>query len=101
MEQLDSIAYEFSAFVRGEAEALTEFSFVISKPRDSGEGDSVCAIACPFLRAEPFQIYGGDDDQALELSLRFIEVNLEHRNLKLVNERGQPVELPPLSIEDS
>jgi hypothetical protein len=96
MEQLGPIACEFSAFVRREDGSPAEFSFAISHPRDSGEGDSVCSVFCPFLRTKPYQIYGVDHEQALQLSRRFIEINLECRNLALVDAQGQPLELPPV-----
>lgn len=94
MEQLEPISYRFSAFVRSEDGSLTEFSLAISSPRDSGEGDSVCTVFCPFLRAKPVQIYGIDHEQALQLARRYIEINLECDNLTLVDSDGNSVGLP-------
>jgi len=100
MEQLNSVIYRFSALARGEDGSRKEFSVEISVPEDSGEGDSVCQLSCPFLRAEPFSIYGVDHEQALELSRRFVEASLEHMNVRLVDADGRTVRLPPVPAAD-
>lgn len=96
MEQLKSVAYRFSAFARAADGTLTEFCVAISPPEARGEGDSFCHILCPFLRAKPFTIYGVDHEQALDLSRRFVELSLEHREVELVDADGRPVPLPPV-----
>ena len=96
MEQLKSVVYRVSAFVRREDGLREEFSMEISAPEDSGEGDSVCQLSCPFLRAKPFSIFGVDHQQALDLSRRFVEANFEHMNACLVDAGGKPVQLPPV-----
>ena len=70
-------------------------------PEDSGEGDSVCQLACPFLPAKPFSIFGVDHEQALELSRRFVEASLEHMNACLVDADGKPLSLPPVPATDA
>lgn len=77
----------------GEQAALT---VAIAAPEESGLGDSICRGYCSFLDATPFTIYGVDHQQALELSRRFIESNLEHMNAYLVDAEGRRVELPPV-----
>jgi hypothetical protein len=88
--------YSFSAVVRGEDGTEHPFHVEIAAPEDTGEGDSVCMVSCPFLRAKPFSIFGVDHAQAVELSRRFIEINLEHLAGHLVDADGAPVELPPV-----
>ena len=96
MEQLKSVVYRFSAFVRREDGSRVEFSMEIFAPEDSGEADSVCQLSCPFLRAKPFSIFGVDHQQALDLSRRFVESNFEQMNACLVDADGKPVQLPPV-----
>ena len=96
MEQLKSVVYRFSGHVRLEDGSLEALSMEIFAPEDSGEGDSVCQLSCPFLRAKPVSIYGVDHQQALELSRRFVESNLEHMNATLVDADGKTLELPPV-----
>ena len=96
MEQLKSVVYRFSAFVRREEGSREEFSVEICAPEFSEFGDSVCRLLCHFLREKPFWIYGVDHDQALELSRRFVEANFEHMNACLVDADGEPVQLPPV-----
>ncbi|MDP6428602.1 MAG: hypothetical protein QGH73_00745 [Rhodospirillales bacterium] len=95
MEQLESIIYRFSAFACNEDGIRDDFSVAVSAPEFSGEGDSFCLMSCPFLRAKPFTIYGVDHEQALELSLRFVEISLGHMNAHLVDGDGNDVQLPP------
>jgi len=96
MEQLKSSVYRFSGFVRLEDGSREALSMEIFAPEDSGEGDSVCRLTCPFLRAQPFAIFGVDHAQALELSRRFVEASLEHMNATLVDADGKTIELPPV-----
>jgi len=96
MERLRPIIYRVSAFARREDGTVQPFLAEVSAPEDTGKGDSVCSVSCPYLRAKPFSIYGIDDKQAIELSRRFIESNLEHMNVCLVDADGSPVELPPV-----
>lgn len=93
---LEPNAFEFSAFVRREDGSLAAFSAALSEARDSGEDEAVCSVACPYLRAQPFEIYAVDRDQALELAHSFIETSLKDRNLILVDQAGRPIEVPPL-----
>lgn len=94
MEQLKPVVYRFSAFACLEDGSREEASIEIFAPEDSGEGDSVCALSCLFLRTRPFSIYGVDDQQALDLSRRFVEASLEHMNARLVDVDGKPIALP-------
>lgn len=97
MEPLDSISYRFSAFARREDGTLTAFDVAIACPRVDSDGISGCKVYIPFLRAKPFEIFGIDDDQALELSHRFILSMTEAQDFEVVDEDGVPVALPPLS----
>jgi hypothetical protein len=96
MEQLENIVYRFTGFVRTKDGTTEAISVAISAPRYSGKGDSVCLLFYPFLRAKPFSIYGVDHDQALELSRRFVEADLENADARLVDDSGSSVELPPV-----
>ena len=96
MEQLKSVVYRFSGRVRLEDGSLEALSMEIFAPEDSGEGDSVCQLVCPFLRAKPFSIYGVDHAQALELSCHFVETSLKYMNATLVDADGKTIELPPV-----
>ena len=96
MEQLDQPVYRFDGFARRENGTIEPISIAIFAPKDSGKGDSVCLLCCPFLRAKPFSIHGVDHDQALELSRRYIEWDLGYMNACLVDADGEPVELPPV-----
>jgi hypothetical protein len=96
MEQLDSPAYQFSAFANDADGRRTEFYVAISAPESRPKGDSFCRVACPFFRKKPFTIYGVDHEQAIELSRRFVELTLEHMNAQLVDAGGNVVELPPV-----
>ena len=89
--------YSFSAFVRSKEGTVHPFLVKISAPEDSGKGDSVCSVSCPFLRAKPFSIFGVDHTQAIELSCRFIEANLEHLDACLLDANGRSIDLPPVS----
>lgn len=73
---------------------MLPLSVAISAPADSGRGDSVCRLLCPLLGAKPISIYGVNHDQALELSRRFVELGLEHKDLALVDAEGRPAVLP-------
>lgn len=101
MEQLKSVVYRFSAFARREDGSREEFAMEISALEDSGKGYSVCHLSCPFLRSKPYSIHGVDHRQALELSRRFVEINLEHMNACLVDADGEPMELPPIPAAGS
>jgi hypothetical protein len=96
MQQLKPVIYRVSAFARSGDGAVQPFLVEISAPEDTGEGDSVCSVSCPYLRAKPFSIFGVDHRQALELSRRFIVSNLDHMNVCLADADGNPVELPPV-----
>lgn len=97
MEQLGPVIYSFSAFVRSKDGTVHPFLVEISAPQDSGKGDSLCSVSCPFLRTKPFSVFGIDHTQAVELSRRFVEANLEHMNARLLEADGRPVELPPVT----
>jgi hypothetical protein len=96
MEQLDQPVYQFDGFVRSEKGTIEPISIAVFAPTDSGKGDSVCLLCCPFLRTKPFSIYGVDHDQALELSRRYVEMHMEYMNACIVDADGKPVELPPV-----
>jgi hypothetical protein len=100
MEQLKPVVYRFSGFACLEDGSREELSVEISAPEDSGEGDSVCALSCPFLRTRPFSIFGVDRQQALELSRRFVEASLDHMNARLVDADGKTIALPPVPTLD-
>ena len=96
MEQLGPIIYRVAAFARSEDGTVQPFVAEVSAPEDSGKGDSVCAVSCPYLRAKPFSIYGVDHSQAVELSRWFIERSLADMSVGLVDSEGEPTALPPL-----
>ncbi len=100
MEQLEQPIYRYTGFVRSENGAIEPVSIAIFAPTDSGRGDSVCRLCCPFLRTKPFSIYGVDHDQALELSRRYVEMDLEYMNASIVNADGTPIELPAVPKAD-
>lgn len=99
MEQLDAAIYRFACFVRSKDGIRHPLTVAISAPAESGEDDSVCLLSCPFLRTKPFSIYGVDHNQALELSIRFVETSLEHMNATLVDADGNAIELPAAPTE--
>jgi hypothetical protein len=90
--------FRVSAFVREEDGKVLPFLVEVSAPQDSGKGDSFCTVSCPFLRAKPFSIFGVDHAQAVERSRRFVELNLEHMNVDLIDANGDSIELPPMSV---
>lgn len=96
MEPLEPTSYRFSAFARREDGTLTEVSVAIACPRVDTDGIAGCKVFIPFLRAKPFEIFGIDDEQALELSHRFILSMTEAQDFELVDGDGVPVALPPL-----
>ena len=100
MEQLEQPIYRYTGFVRSEYGNIEPISIAIFTPTDSGKGDSVCRLCCPFLRTKPFSIYGVDHDQALELSRRYVEMDLEQVNATLVDADGTPIELPAVPKAD-
>ena len=96
MEQLKSIGYSFSGWVREEGDSLQKLDIAISDPEPSGKGDSVCQLLCPFFRATPYSIYGVEHDQALELSRQFVETRLRYRNAGVTDDGGNEIFLPPV-----
>ena len=101
MEQLKSVIYRYSGLVRLADGVVEELALEVSAPEPSGKGDSVCRLSCPFVAEKTLSIYGVDDEQALELSRRFVEASLEHMNACLVDADGNPVSLPPVPATDA
>ena len=67
--------HEFDATAEMQDGSQVPFWLRVSEPElDEGHG-YFCVVECPFLRDEPFKIFGVDEEQACELSISFINQN--------------------------
>lgn len=91
MEQLN-VLISFKARVEDETGNIHPFSFTVSEPTADDENSAYCMISCPYLRDWDFKIIGVDEEQAIELSLRFITNMLQGQIL--LDDDGNPAPLP-------
>jgi hypothetical protein len=89
------IALDFSAFVRSPDGTVSDFRLEIEGPHNDPQRGWFCFLRCPVLRTKPYLAFGVDAQQALELSVTFMNQVLLDRNLVLIDADGRAVTLPP------
>ena len=91
MEQLN-VLISFKARVKDKTGNIHPFFFTISEPVAEDEYSAYCVISCPYLRDKDFKIIGVDEEQATELSIRFITNMLEGQ--VLLDDNGNKISPP-------
>lgn len=99
MESLNRTLLVFNAFAKGGEGVVAPFSLKILSPINTDEGDSYCAVICPYFREKPFEIFGADGAQACELAIDFIRQMLEGQ-AELVDADGKSMELPEIKWDE-
>lgn len=84
---IGNIAQELRGFVEGADGFRTPIHADISEPKVRvGHGYYYSVIHCPYLFEDDKRIAGVDADQALELSIMFVKMLLDHAGVVLVEE---------------
>ena len=72
MEQLKRPILSFEASAERHDGTVVPFSLRVYEPELDEKLGNFCFIECPFIRQRPFRIFGVDQEQACELSVKFI-----------------------------
>ena len=97
MEQLKRLILSFEASAERHDGTVVPFSLRVYEPELDEKLGDFCFIECPFIRQRPFRIFGVDQEQACELSVKFINWMLEYDVVRLMDAQGQEVHIPRIS----
>jgi len=101
MEQLKRPVLFFEADAERHDGTVVPFSLRIHDPEPGEDLGYFCFIECPFIRQRPFRIFGEDQEQACELSVKFINLMIEDDVVRLLDGRGQEIQIPEISWPSS
>ncbi len=71
------VSLSFTAQAKGTDGSLVPFSLQIHVPDFDDERGYFCIVDCPYIRDEPFRIFGVDEEQACKLSVVFVNRMVE------------------------
>ena len=96
MEQLKRLVLSFEANAERHDGSVVPFSLRVYEPQYDEELAYFCFVECPFVRQRPFRISGQDQEQACELSVRFIRWMIEDGVVRLMDAQGQEIQIPKI-----
>ncbi|MBL6948468.1 MAG: hypothetical protein ISR51_07300 [Rhodospirillales bacterium] len=99
MEQLNEIILSFEALAEGDDGTAVPFSLRVHQPEYDEDRGFYCVVECPFLRERHFKLFGVDEEQACELSIKFIRQSISDQRAHLVDEQGREVSVPYIPPE--